>query len=108
MTHLLSLSNLHAAAPGVLEVVGGLDGDFDKAPIFHPPLWDGSGWVWDYDWSDQHDSPLALDCRLYSVRTRLIWLCSFHRDIDPEIEAADLAALTLALAPRIAALGRTP
>lgn len=108
MTHLLPLPTLHAAAPGVLEVVGGLDGDFDTAPIFHPPLWDGRRWLWDYDWSDAHERAfaLALDCRLYSVRTRLIWLCSFHQDVDPEIEAADLAALTLALAPRIAALGR--
>lgn len=106
MTHLLSLATLHAAAPGVLEVVGGFDGDFDTAPIFHPPLWDGSGWVWDYNWSEAHASSLALDCRLYSVWTRLVWLCSFHRNVDPEIEAADLAALTLELAPAIAANSR--
>lgn len=106
MTHLLYLHVLHTAAPGVLEVVGGFDGDFDGAPIFHPPLWDGRRWVWDYDWSDAHDSPLALDCRLYSVWARLVWLCSYHRDVDPEIGAADLAALTLELAPAIAANSR--
>ena len=39
MSHLLSLSALHAAAPGVLSVVFGSDGDFEGAPVWRPPLW---------------------------------------------------------------------
>lgn len=34
--HLLSLADLHAAAPGVLDVVFGPDGGFDGAPMWRP------------------------------------------------------------------------
>jgi hypothetical protein len=37
--HLLTLADLHAAAPGVLDVVFGPDGDFDDAPLWHPTIW---------------------------------------------------------------------
>ena len=39
--HLLSLADLNAAAPGVLDVVFGPDGDFTNAPRWQPPIWDG-------------------------------------------------------------------
>ena len=39
--HLLSLADLDAAAPGVLSVVFGPDGDFTNAPRWQPPIWDG-------------------------------------------------------------------
>ena len=72
----LSLARLHAAAPGVLDAIACFDGDFQEAPIFHPPLWDGSRWMWDYDWSDQPTGGLFLDLRIPSVAARLAGLCA--------------------------------
>jgi hypothetical protein len=37
--HLLPLSALHAAAPGVLSVVFGKDGTRDDAPLWRAPIW---------------------------------------------------------------------
>ena len=155
LSHLLSPAALHAAAPGVLDVIACFDGDFPDAPIFHPPLWDGRRWVWDYRWSDQPIEGLALDLRIPSVAARLAGLCARalgfgsspahvwtdgpdewwlmsssagecgvwnnlgepHPDYEhagdmPSIGPVDseehfIAALTLALAPRIVALRGT-
>ncbi len=38
-THLLSLADLHAAGPGVLDVIFGPDGDFEGAPEWRCPIW---------------------------------------------------------------------
>ena len=151
MTYLLSLATLHAAAPGVLDVIFGHDGDFEGAPNWHPPLWDGA---WAYHIGDVPDplDGLALDLRIPSVAARLAGLCAralhpggrvdgawsveslatggkwLHGSAEREMSWAwyasgapqssgprlhgiegcscetFLAALTLALAPRIAAL----
>lgn len=37
-THLLSLADLHSAAPGVLDVIFGPDGDFPHAPNWRGPV----------------------------------------------------------------------
>ena len=142
--HLLPLSALHAAAPGVLDVVFRPDGDFKGAPPWAGPmtsLADTSrhGWlVWrgalhvsvataDGHWSstvEQWRERWALDLRLPTVAARLAGLC--RRALEgsqergairladaclsaaylgmPEQLAERLAALTLALAPKIAAL----
>ena len=179
MSHLLPLSALHAAAPGVLDVIFGADGDFEGAPLWRPPLWgtlrprkgnqpdadDGqTGFVFRYtlntamrgnaDLAVVMDGPAAiwgiggaaLDCRIPSVAARLIWLCGLalgyngplycyeshdedcngvkHDDCcwyllasraheggayywqkNFSTEAAFIASMTLALAPKIAALG---
>ena len=86
----LSLARLHAAAPGVLDAIACFDGDFQEAPIFHPPLWDGSRWMWDYDWSDQPTGGLFLDLRIPSVAARLAGLCA--RAFDPRAEMAMMIA----------------
>ena len=138
--HLLPLSALHAAGPGVLDVVFGPDGDFPGAPIWRGPLvscgeivtldhLDALGifvrspeWVRLY--RGRHD--VALDCRVPSVAARLLKVCFMvpageramipfsRRQVDAllygfgawtEQDAAHVAALTLTLAPRIAALG---
>ena len=75
MSHLLSLSELHAAAPGVLDVVFGADGEFLLAPMFRPPLWHADGyWVWQYQVDDLTVQPLALDLRT-SAADRVAKLC---------------------------------
>ena len=156
--HLPSLSALHAAAPGVLGVIFGPDGDFEGAPNFVGPLLDTverrpayqyvmvtPGLV--YDWATM--THYALDLRVPSVAARLAGLCAralgqsqpigwWVGEANPEwcLQSswgtrafnwrltgvpygtglpvlprglltceAFLAALTLALAPRIAALG---
>ena len=117
--HLLPLSALHAAGPGVLEVIFGADGDFPGAPIWRGPLvscgeivtldhLDALGifvrspeWVRLY--RGRHD--VALDCRVPSVAARLLRLASFVEGVDPNLEMDEVAALTITLAPRIAALG---
>lgn len=76
MSHLLSLSELHAAAPGVLDVVFGADGEFLLAPMFRPPLWHADGhWVWQYQVDDLTVQPLALDLRT-SAADRVAKLCA--------------------------------
>lgn len=100
MSHLLSLAALHEAAPGVLGVVFGPDGDFEGAPRWGGLVWgceqfgrenDAPTW---YDgvsidadgvvWAESHDeydrgltriSDACLDCRLPSVAARLLKLC---------------------------------
>ena len=170
MSHLLTLAALHAAAPGVLDVVFGADGDFPGAPSWAGPMtsmarYPRHSWlVWrglfhasvgtdDGHWSctvDEWRERWALDCRVLAVEDHLKRLCAraldmpkwragvqlrkngdtyrlstIGRDLSwhgtgacypasgphPSLpsEPADLpsflAALTLALAPRIAALG---
>jgi hypothetical protein len=117
---LLPLSALHTAAPGVLDQVFGPDGDFEGAPPFTGPvvLFVGRGkerWAHVTQGSNPHAmyvvesgsefiSEMALDLRVHSVYARLLRLCSFVETVDVDLSPPDLAALTLALAPRIAAL----
>ena len=141
-SHLLSLSTLHAAAPGVLDVVFGPDGDFQGASEWRCPIWDSENGP-DGDWmgisryarhpiADQFDplDTMFFDLRISSVAARLAGLCNRamllgEMEIDDATadvfsramwgtargwgwrdgHAAFLASLTLALAPRIAALG---
>ena len=119
--HLLRLSTLHLAAPGVLDVVFGKDGDHGDAPYWTGPVLDVhpcghrgffhvtkilSGRFADVleiaPMMDLHD--LALDCRVFGIRARLMRLCSMVQDIEADITPEALAALTLDLAPKIAAL----
>lgn len=103
-SHLLSLSALHAAAPGVLDVVFGSDGDFEGAPRFTGPVaYDvrsgtypdlrlyrylhlGFGLGPDVRLVGDDDnvprSRCALDCRVPSVAARLAGLCA--RALDAE------------------------
>lgn len=75
--HLLTLADLHAAAPGILDVVFGADGDFLLAPMFRPPIWHADGyWVWTYTVDDLVSLPVALDLRIPSVAARLAGLCA--------------------------------
>lgn len=92
--YLLSLADLHAAAPGVLDVVFGPDGDFEGAPKWRPmlsgslkgapgyyPLWhlgargpvalhrDAYGYATSID-------DAALDLRIPTVAERLAGLCA--------------------------------
>ena len=98
MSHLLPLSALHAAAPGVLDVVFGPDGTFEGAPAFSPPLWTGIwsdrledpicqwGWCWGEVYMSEDGLALFddhrqvedayLDCRIPSVAARLAGLCA--------------------------------
>jgi len=98
MSHLLSLSALHAAAPGVLDIVFGADGDFEGAPRFTGPIaYDvrsgaypdlrlyrhlhlGFGLGPDVCLVGDDDnvprSRCALDCRVPSVAARLAGLCA--------------------------------
>ena len=159
-SHLLSLFTLHAAAPGVLDVVFGPDGDFEGADTWTGPVWyEGerpSRWlhitmiggeafsIVSAEWWPL--APLSLDLRVPSVAARLAGLCaraldeegigwvtlddgewclmvgneprgwwlpntgeallSMHPDLAGPVASpsAFLAALTLALAPKIAAL----
>ena len=144
-SHILSLTALHAAAPGVLDVVFGPDGDFEGAPRWTSPIW-GSVTRWgeerppsfvtrwtrngadfvtpEWDGNAGVRAP-SLDLRIPTVAARLAGLCERAADSETyrnntallisafrasagawfDDEAARLAALTLALAPRIAALG---
>jgi hypothetical protein len=127
MSHLLPLSALHAAAPGVLDVIFGADGDFEGAPPWHGPLmfhtegfWGKPHTVyWPALWNRADPSPnkmpwvngvmvkpdkAFLDCRIPSVAARLLRLCSFVQSVDPNAEPDEIASLTLSLAPRIASL----
>jgi hypothetical protein len=123
--YLLRLSTLHLAAPGVLDVIFGPDGDFDGAPD-----WIGHVWAWSPAWGPESRAACfrpvtcvypetishgtgggitrfehaALDLRMPSTYARLTRLCSMVQDIDADITPEALAALTLDLAPKIAAL----
>lgn len=146
--HLLSLADLHAAAPGVLDVVFGPDGDFEGAPQWGGPVWGAEHlgdfgpswydvsvegaqlWALSKDPSDPGMTTIpdgALDLRVSTVAARLAGLCARAMGDDAsmynlgtvhcgflaaqygmDVESARrLAALTLALAPRIAALRTT-
>ena len=123
--YLLRLSTLHLAAPGVLDIVFGPDGDFEGAPD-----WIGQVLSWspaygpesraatyqpvslvypeavshgDYSGRTRFEHA-ALDLRMPSTHARLMRLCSMVQDIDADITPESLAALTLDLAPKIAAL----
>ena len=146
--YLLPLSVLHAAAPGILNVVFGQDGIRDDAPLWRAPIWGtvaGSDPAF-YTMSSLHIdsegpkvcaanidrafSPMmrdgALDPTIPSIACRLAGLClraagdlprradldlcweiiaeAMDNRIHPET-AARMVALTLRLAPEIAALG---
>lgn len=105
--HLLSLSALHAAGPGVLDVVFGADGDFSNPPLWAGPLTSIAdprrrGWlVWrgalhvsvatdDGHWPSSVENwreKWALDCRSPSVAARLLKVCLMvpanQRDMIP-------------------------
>lgn len=146
-SHILSLTALHAAAPGVLDVVFGPDGDFEGAPRFTGPVRSTGGWIAvasvDHEAvtsihlgiggrGRRYHNEVALDLRTPTVAARLAGLCWRAAGFAPrhledgvadailmeealwsvvapwgwtEQQAARLAALTLALAPWIAALG---
>lgn len=95
--HLLYLSDLNAAAPGVLSVVFGLDGAFGEAPTFSGPViardrvWSVAGFnatdehLWgvllnsaDGAWPPDYESMVlawcALDLRIPTVAARLLHL----------------------------------
>ncbi len=103
MSHLLSLAALHAAAPGVLGVVFGRDGEFKGAPPWAGPIYVAQtiavgagghmlpgGWFVSVDprsitpsgfWFPDGGpvvpwSALALDCRVPTVAARLARLCA--------------------------------
>lgn len=156
--HLLNLATLHNAAPGVLDVVFGPDGDFEGAPPWLPWLWIPGRQIWIQP-VDVRDIKAAvmretvtLDCRVYHIEAHIAGLCARalgESGVGWRIDATDtcwtltdgmpafkwpkdgssygkalsdipvvsgapwadkavfLAALTLALAPRIATLGST-
>ncbi len=97
--YLLPLASLHAAAPGVLDVVFGPDGAFEGAPRFTGPIWhprwgryltawrvthdrDGEPRVWvrSLDVGAEPDDDAvtfyALDLRIPSIASRLAGLCA--------------------------------
>ena len=131
MSHLLSLSALHAAAPGVLDIVFGADGDFEGAPEWRCMCWDSrdSAYVATitrsaldaFVFGGRIPPQFALDCRIPSVAARLAGLCAradpdadrrrqlqmMFGDLRKPVSTGDavaLASLTLSLAPRIVAL----
>lgn len=103
--HLLPLGTLHDAAPGVLDVVFGPDGDFDGAPMWRGPIagevyrtrghWtlhfltdrgavlyrDASGYAVPH-------ADAALDLRIPSVQHRLSALCALALGIDGDTPSA--------------------
>lgn len=95
ITHLLPLADLHAAAPGILDVVFGPDGDFEGAPLWVPAGWEihplltdpawkpvskGDSlvhlWLPGYGWAFRPFDELALDLRQTTTATRLAGLCA--------------------------------
>lgn len=90
--HLLSLSALHAAAPGVLDIVFGADGDFEGAPEWRCMCWDSrdSAYVATitrsaldaFVFGGRIPPQFALDCRLPSVAARLAGLCARALDVE--------------------------
>ena len=139
-SHLLPLSVLHAASPGVLSVVFGKDGAGDNHPNFTGPVYGSAGgyapgwWhIEGFDGADvllmndaigEYDA-LSLSVLLPSTACRLAGVC-LRAGADEDIPSADLCweiiaeamdnrihpemaarmvALTLRLAPKIAALG---
>lgn len=80
---LLSLADLNDAAPGVLDVVFGPDGDFEGAPLFRGPVRLTDGRYVSMDWLLCQPWDLAimhrmasLDLRVPSVAARLAGLCA--------------------------------
>lgn len=81
--HLLSLADLHAAAPGVLDVVFGRDGSFDDAPFWRGPvrLTDGRyvsmDWLLCQPWDlEIMHRMAAIDLRVPTAAARLAGLCA--------------------------------
>ena len=122
--HTLSLADLNAAAPDVLSVVFGPDGEFLLAPMFRPPLWHTDGyWIWRYNEDELPGMPVSLDLRIPTVAARLLAILRrlnvqrratrtlirvlTNRHLSgtwTESDAADLGVVVLALASQIAAL----
>jgi len=100
--HLLTLADLHAAAPGVLGVIFGRDGTFDDAPAWTAPIWWSDIRRWAYAGIgsrievtrerdihgglvqvDQRTAPAefaCLDCRVPAIAARLAALCAKASD----------------------------
>lgn len=113
-SYLLSLAELHAAAPGVLDVVFGSDGGFEGAPCWTPSGWEIHPmltdphyapatptdiphlWLPGHGWAFRTFTELSLDLRQPSVAARLAGLCcraaNPSRMLDSWQRAADLAA----------------
>lgn len=99
--YMLPLSDLHAAAPGVLDVVFGPDGDFEGSPLWLGPI-QAAGrtrYLCPFPWSATHlaasavgpdwvavaingsigerweHAGVALDLRVASVASRIAGLC---------------------------------
>lgn len=113
--YLLRLADLEAAAPGILKVIFGPDGDIKNAPPFAGPvsvikaqpdlmvggylwihggltpdgIWDGAGRLTPFD-------AVALDCRVPGVAVRLLGLCAYaawrSRQSIPSVGQACTAA----------------
>ena len=139
-SYLLPLATLHAAAPGILDVVFGPDGDFEGAPPFMGPVLIGSQYRCTMFRARVDDDgeiligttnfcglmfadKVMLDLRIPTIAARLAGLCArchgclsaaesglvasaFHAPVEgwTEEDGARLAASTLTLARRIAAL----
>ena len=127
--YLLPLSVLHAAAPGVLDIIFGRDGDHENAPHWEGQLWhfplESYRTVSARKWTpDGIMLDLALSALLPSTAFRLAGLC-LRAGADEDIPSADLCweiiaeamdnrihpetaarmvTLILRLAPEIAAL----
>lgn len=103
-SHLLPLSVLHAASPGVLSVVFGKDGAGDNHPNFTGPVYGSAGgyapgwWhIEGFDGADvllmndaigEYDA-LSLSVLLPSTACRLAGLC-LRAGADEDIPSADL------------------
>lgn len=85
-SHLLHLSTLHTAAPGILDVVFGPDGDFEGAPRWMGPVMLSNGMSGvRYVYRNPVDPLIvdlpasrdgALDLRVRTVAARLAGLCA--------------------------------
>lgn len=106
--HLLSLAALHAAAPGVLDVIFGADGDFEGAPRWVGPVLTPQGYrhsLRGVTISSRPDLPggvlvngigdrvylsadVALDLRIPSVAARIAGLCARALTFSGKVSAA--------------------
>lgn len=77
--YLLPLSILHAAAPGILNVIFGPDGDFARAPRWDGPVVRGGDSYFSYRWwTGRGGNPfdVALDLRVPAVFARVAGVCA--------------------------------
>ena len=85
MTHILPLSTLHSAAPGVLDVLFGRDGEFEGAPNWTGPILIGGRYIHVQAHRGQVGTlkgkvidrdACHLDLRIPSVAARVAGLCA--------------------------------